>query len=91
MLPMRSPGTCSSAGTVAKSSAITGHASSGLATYTSRMGVTSPEDDAAQREGVVASAVEVIALAEVEALGLKPEAKRKFLRENALRVYKLKG
>ncbi len=28
--------------------------------------------------------------AEIEALGLKPEAKRKFLRDNALRVYKLK-
>ena len=27
--------------------------------------------------------------AEIEALGLKPESKRKFLRDNALRIYKL--
>jgi len=29
--------------------------------------------------------------AEIEALGLKPEAKRKLLRDNAVRVYKLKA
>ena len=29
--------------------------------------------------------------AEIENLGLKPEAKRKLFRDNALRVYKLKG
>lgn len=28
---------------------------------------------------------------EVEELGLKPESKRKFLRDNAIRVYKLNG
>ncbi|MBI2323311.1 MAG: amidohydrolase [Chloroflexi bacterium] len=31
------------------------------------------------------------AIAEIEELGLRPEAKRKFLRENALRVFKLPG
>ena len=29
--------------------------------------------------------------AEIEAMGLKPEARKKLFRDNAIRVYKLKG